>query len=183
MVFSKRARFWSGLIAGVLVVLVGIAYVGYRIDLMSAGGQSDAYVINDFQKHKTQYVQLLGLLRASPRIDSIGKKYDGQGTLIGIEIKDENDDSVTGARAEQLLTLHDQLHIKRISGSDGDFTLEDTSSPDDGPYKALVYAANPPGPLVRTETSKVTSPDIHESPVEVYRAIGDGWYVLFGQRG
>jgi hypothetical protein len=183
MVLSKRARFWSGLVAGVLVVLVGIAYVGYRIDLMSAGGQSDAYVINDFQKHKTQFVQLLGLLEASPGIGSIGKRYDGEGTLLGTEIEDENGQAVTGARAEQLLALVDQLHIKRIFGSDGDFTLEDTSSPDDGPYKALVYAANPPGPLVRTETSKVTSPDTHESPVEVYRAIGEGWYVLFGQRG
>lgn len=165
-------RTWKFII--LLVALLVASAMGGLVACASneSGVWSDAEMTQYFQDNRAQFKQLVGLLKEDPRIVSMSGTYDEENWHYNeIKITDVSGQQVSGRRAQQVRDLWRELNLKSMSYSDGEFVLREADSPDDGPYKALVYTASPPRPLVRTETSVVVPGS------SVYRALGDGWYI------
>jgi hypothetical protein len=76
--------------------------------------------------------------------------------------------------------LYEPLGVVSAGWSDGRlYVMRSDDDPfDDGPFKEYVYAETQPTPLVQTDTLKAS-----QQTHPVYRAIGDGWYILCGPPG
>lgn len=160
-----------------VVIVFALAAFGSACTPRSSGSGSDAEMTRYFQDHKAQFVELLGLLQQDPRIVDIGRVYTDNGDGA-ITIRDISGQSVSGVRAQQVLALWAKLDLKYFYGYEGAFRMESMSEPDDGPFKAFDYATSPPARLVQTETESASN-----GSEDVCRAIGDGWYILYAQRG
>ena len=135
--------------------------------LVGCGPPSDAKLIDDFQRHRPQYNELLRMFQED-------KGLDRTGDLAGTMPQDTAAVGVDAARLQRYRDLMDQLGVKspeRYFGSVLFITSSGGIVPS-GYTEGYVYAKKPPSPLV-SDTSEP-----HDEG-EYYRHIDGDWYLVY----
>jgi hypothetical protein len=147
------------------------ALLGFACDETTGTGvPTDAAMTQYLQEHEADFSAVLAAFKSDPSIFDVtpGKVMDGSSQPI------------TGPTADQLIGLYEKLELNYLIRSEGEVLM--VRSPDDpygdGPFKGYAFPDSPPASLTQTETDKASN-----GSDSVYRSLGDGWYIIYGQRG
>jgi len=155
----------------VVVLLSAVSIVGCGVH----GPQSDRAMVSDFESHRAQYRELLGMFQADfVKLGSISTMYgplDWERTKAALD----------APRLTRYRSLMRQLHVSMVergfdpNGGRADstvlFTTDEGGIVPAGYSKGLLFASKPPSPLVPDTAAAAAS--------RSYRHIVGNWYIDF----
>jgi hypothetical protein len=133
---------------------------------------SDDQMIRDFRLHQAAYVELLGMFQADAAVERIG-------TLAGDMPADLVQAGLATSRVDRYRTLMRSVGAVSIERSDAGvlFITSSEGLAGTGTMNGYLYSARPPSPLVGDTVATRDATDALDG--DVYRRIGDGWYLVY----